>query len=137
MAQSMTQVETVSWHLAFVRGFTAPWRGFVYLCREPGLWLYGIVPVLLNLLITAFVLAIFLSAAIAFMAYLHPEFPEGWWGILLEIVSALALIMAAGTLAFVLWFILQSIFLGHFMGLLAKQVEIRLGTPADQFRDIP
>jgi uncharacterized protein involved in cysteine biosynthesis len=133
----MSQTVTIDWQHAFGRGFTAPWRGFVYLWQQPGLWLYGIVPVLLNLFISAFALAIFVGSAIAFMVYLHPEFPEGWWGILLEIVSGLALLLAAATLAFVVWFILQNILLGHFLGLLAKHVEVRLGTPADRFRDIP
>jgi CysZ protein len=133
----MSQSATVTWQDAFGRGFTAPWRGFVYLWQQPGLWLYGIVPVLLNLFISAFALAILVGAAVAFMMRLHPEFPEGWWGILLEIVAGLASLLVAGTLAFVVWFVLQSILLGHFLGLLAKHVEVRLGTPADRFRDIP
>jgi CysZ protein len=127
----------LEWHQAFLRGFTAPWRGFVYLCKHPALWLYGIVPVLLNLLITAFVLAILIAAAIAFMVYLHPEFPDVWWGILLEIVTGLLLLALAVTLAVILWMILLGILVGHAMGMLAKRVELQLGTPADRLCDIP
>jgi CysZ protein len=127
----------VPWSTAFSRGFAAPWRGFVYLWEHPGLWIYGIVPVLLNLVITAFVLAILVGAAIAFVIYFHPKFPEGWWGILIEIATALGLLVAAGTLAFVVWMLMLGILVGHSLGLLAKQVELQLGTPPDQLRDIP
>jgi uncharacterized protein involved in cysteine biosynthesis len=137
MANSVMQADAVPWQRAFFCGFAAPWHGFVYLCKHPWLWRYGIVPVLLNLVITAFVLAILLAAALAFMTYLHPAFPEGWWGILLEFATALGLLVAAGTLAFVVWLLLLGIFVGHSMGFLAKKVELELGTPADQLHDIP
>ncbi len=137
MATAATQIDAVPWSHAFGRGFAAPWHGFVYLCKQPTLWLYGIVPVLLNLVITAFVLAILIAAAVAFQVYLHPIFPEGWWGVLLECVTALGLLVAAGTLAFVVWMLLLGILVGHSLGLLAKRVELQLGTPADQMRDIP
>jgi uncharacterized protein involved in cysteine biosynthesis len=137
VAQPGSPANDVPWLTAFGRGFAAPWRGFVYLWKHPALWLYGIVPVLLNLLITAVVLAILVGAAIAFVIYLHPKFPEGWWGVLLEIATALGLLVAAGTLAFVVWLLMLGILVGHSLGLLAKQVELQLGTPADQLRDIP
>jgi CysZ protein len=137
MADSVIQTNTVPWSTAFGRGFAAPWQGFLYLWKHPALWLYGIVPVLLNLLITALVLAILVGAAMAFMVYLHPQFPEGGWGLFLEIVTALALLVAAGTLAFVVWLLLLGILVGHSLGRLAKRVELQLGTPPDQLRDIP
>ena len=40
------------WNVAFRGGFVAPWSGFVYLCRHPRLWWYGVIPVVLNLLIS-------------------------------------------------------------------------------------
>lgn len=137
MADPLTQADAVPWQRAFVRGFAAPWHGFVYLCKHPRLWRYVIVPVLLNFVITAFVLAILLAAAVAYLAHVHPAFPEGWWGILLEIVTALCLLVAAGTLAFVVWLLLLGIFVGRSMGFLAKRVERELGTPEDQLHDIP
>lgn len=137
MADAESQGKSVGWPSAFGRGFIAPWRGFVYLCKHPALWLYGIVPVLLNLVITAVVLAILIGAAIAFMAYVHPSFPEGWWGTFLEVISALGLLVLAATLAFVVWFLLLGILVGHSLGRLAKRVELQLGTPLDQLHDIP
>jgi len=133
----VTPVAPVPWFHAFRRGAAAPWHGFGYLCKKPTLWFYGIVPVLLNLIITAFVLAILFAAVMAFLVYLHPEFPEGWWGVGLEIATALGLLVVAGTLAFVVWILLLGILVGHFLGLLAKKVELQLGTPPDQLRDIP
>jgi CysZ protein len=137
MAEAVKQAVPVPWSTAFGRGFAAPWLGFAYLCKHPALWLYGIVPVLLNLVITAFVLTILIGAAIAFMTYLHPKFPEGTWGILLEIVTALGLLVATGTLAFVVWILMLGILVGHSLGRLAKRVELQLGTPPDQLQDIP
>ena len=43
-------------------GFAAPWNGFVYLCRNPALWRYGVIPIILNLLITALVLVLAMSS---------------------------------------------------------------------------
>jgi uncharacterized protein involved in cysteine biosynthesis len=60
MEDAVTQAEARPWQHAFARGFAAPWRGFVFLCKRPTLWRYVIVPVLLNFVITAFVLATFL-----------------------------------------------------------------------------
>jgi CysZ protein len=122
---------------AFGQGLAAPWRGFLHVWKRPALWLYALVPVVLNLVITAMVLTILVVAAAGFMVYLHPEFPDTWWGVLLEIVTALALLVAAGALALIVWILLLGIFVGHSMGLLAKRVELDLGTPPDQLRDIP
>lgn len=127
----------VPWLSAFGRGMAAPWRGFKYLWHQPRLWLYGIIPVLLNLLISAFVLVLLIAAAVGFMVYLHPQFTPDWAGVLLEVVVAIALLLAAAALAFVAWLLLQGILVGHFLGLLAKRVELQLGTPEDQLRDIP
>src|SRR5437868_1613781 len=104
--------QPMPWQHAFGQGFSAPWRGFLYLWNRPALWLYGLVPVLLNLVITAFVLAILILAAIGFIVYLHPEFPNEWWGIGLEIVTATGLLVIATALALVVWVLLLGIFVG-------------------------
>ena len=41
----------------FVEGFAAPFEGLSHMRRNPSLWRYGIVPILLNVLITALTLA--------------------------------------------------------------------------------
>jgi CysZ protein len=135
--KSVMQADAVPWQRACVSGFAAPCHGFVFLCKRPRLWRYVIVPVLLNLVITVFVLALLLAAAVAYIAHVHPAFSEGWWGILLEFVTALSLLVAAATLALVVWLLLLGIFVGHSLGLLAKRVERELGTPEDQLHDIP
>jgi hypothetical protein len=43
---------------AFREGLAAPWLGFRHMCRHPHLWRYGVVPILLNLLITAVVIVL-------------------------------------------------------------------------------
>jgi hypothetical protein len=61
---------------AFVEGFVAPFAGFRYMCRHTELWRYGVVPILLNLLITIFVFVLLIMSVVAFATYLHPKFPQ-------------------------------------------------------------
>lgn len=122
---------------ALKEGAAAPWEGLRYLMRHPALWRYAIWPVLLNVLITGFVLVLLLAAAAAFAWYLHPYFPEGWTGIALEVLSFLGLLLAAIGLALVLWLLLHGILTGHFYTRLARAVELQLGTPAELLRDVP
>ena len=80
---------------AFGEGFAAPREGFVYMCRHPGLWRYAVIPILLNILITALVLGLLVAAAVYFTYRLHPRFAGGWGWRALEVVVVLALIAAA------------------------------------------
>jgi uncharacterized protein involved in cysteine biosynthesis len=125
-----------SWWAAYVRGFWAPWEGFRYLCRYPGLWWYGVVPVLLNLLITGAVLLLLLAAAVWFTVHLHPLFPAGWLWAFAEFFCGVSLLVLAGGLALVMSVFLQGSLIGYYLAKLARQVELHLGLPAEAITEV-
>lgn len=122
---------------AFAEGLSAPWTGFRYMSRHPALWRYGVVPVVLNLLITTLLLVAMITVAVALWSWLHPKFADGWGWILLEVLVGLALLVAALGLTLVAWLVLQGILCGHFYGKLARQVELQLGMPPEEIREVP
>jgi len=122
---------------AFGEGLSGPWLGFRYMARHPGLWRYGVVPVLLNLLITTLLLVVLIVAAVLFFSRLHPWFADGWIWIVLEILFGLLLLGCVLGLALVAYFVLQGILCGHFYGKLARQVELQLGIRPEEIREVP
>ena len=130
-----TVTDKSSW-TRFYSGFAAPFEGFVYLCRNPQLWVYGLLPVLLNLVITAVVFLILLAAVVGFVVYLHPRFPDGWMYVGLEILTAIGCLLLALGLSLVAWIFLKGVLCGYFQAVLAREVEIRLGLPREQMQEI-
>jgi CysZ protein len=122
---------------AFVTGLAAPWRGFVYMCRNPALWRYGVIPVLLNLLINVVLLLGLVGMTIAFTAWFHPRFKEFEYGLVWEILTVAGLIVLALGVTLATWKLLEGIFCGHYYGKLAAAVELQLGLSADQIHAIP
>jgi CysZ protein len=122
---------------AFGQGLSAPWRGFRYMARHPALWRYGIVPVLLNLLITTLLLVVLVALAVLFFRRLHPWFADGWGWTLVEILFGLVLLVAVLGLALVVYLVLQGILCGHFYGKLARQVELQLGVRPEEIKEVP
>lgn len=122
---------------AFRAGFLAPWAGFRYLRQHPGLWRYGLIPIVLNVLITALVLLLLLAAIVIFVVYLHPHFPAGWFGALVEVLCAVVFLLLALAVTLAAWVLLQAILCGYFNEQLAREVEIHLGVRPGDLRDIP
>jgi CysZ protein len=118
-------------------GLQAPLEGLRYLLAHRELWRYALLPILLNLLITGFVLLLLFGIGAWFAAELHPEFARTWWGTLLEILSGVAILVVALALAAITWLALNGILCGHFYAKLAKRVELQLGTPPERLRDVP
>src|SRR5436305_838141 len=98
----------------FIQGAAAVWRGLDYMYRHPGLWRQSLWLVVLNLLITGLVLVLLIGGAVAFMIHLHPRFPADGTGLFLEILVALALLVAAVALALVVWQLLEALLCGYF-----------------------
>ena len=121
----------------FKEGMQAPMQGLSVLRGQPGLWRYAIVPVLLNLLITLAILAGLVALAVWFAVKLHPVFEDTWTERLLEAATILLLAIVAVAGALGTWILLNGILCGHYYGKLAREVEVRLGTPSDALRDIP
>jgi uncharacterized protein involved in cysteine biosynthesis len=112
-------------------------EGFSYMTRHPRLWRYAVIPVLLNLLITSLVLLILVGGVIWFARAVHPRFPDGAWGVVLEVAAVAAAVAVAALLALGTWVLLNGILCGHFYAKLAREVELDLGTPPGHLRDVP
>jgi CysZ protein len=122
---------------AFGEGLSAPWLGFRYMARHPGLWRHGVVPVLLNLLITSLLLVVLVALAVWFFSRVHPWFADGWGWFVVEILCGLALLACVLGLALLAYLVLQGVLCGHFYGKLARQVELQLGTRPEELKEVP
>ncbi|MBT4866725.1 MAG: hypothetical protein HON53_16600 [Planctomycetaceae bacterium] len=121
---------------SFREGFLAPWDGLTYMCRHRELWKYGIVPIILNVLITGLVLVVLLVTVGFAIDWLHPKFSGGWGWVALEIVCGIALAALAVLGAFGSWLLLQAVLCGFFYGKLAAQVELKLGMSPQEIREV-
>jgi uncharacterized protein involved in cysteine biosynthesis len=135
-SDSMTRPAAVGHWPSFREGFLAPWDGLAFMCRHRELWKYGVIPILLNIVISGVVLVVLLVVAGLAIDRLHPMFPAGWGWLTLEIISGIAIAALAILGAFVSWLLLEAILCGFFYGKLAVQVELKLGMPRDEMRDV-
>src|SRR6185503_7590028 len=134
--QANPRASSASFLDSFREGFLAPWEGFIYMWRHPLLWRHGLIPVALNLLITGVVLLFLVVLAIFFISRLHPLFPAGWQWLLVEILSGIAIVVAAVGLSIAAWMLLQAILCGYFYSKLARQVEIQLGARPEELPEL-
>jgi len=86
---------------SFRKGLLAPWDGLTHMCCNPSLWRYGVIPVILNVLITGVVLLLLIVFAGFAVDRLHPMFPDGWGWLALEIVCGIGLLLVALVGAFI------------------------------------
>jgi uncharacterized protein involved in cysteine biosynthesis len=130
---------------AFGQGLAAPCRGFVYMAERPSLWPYGLVPVLLNLLISVG-LVVGLWYGIGALqdrldAYFAGLFGSGVFGRILHGVSMFAAVVAAWGVALLLtvaaWYLLQGVLCDYFYRKLAVRVEVQLGSRREELTDVP
>lgn len=105
--------------------------------RQPGLWRYGVAPVLCNLVITGLMLVFLVLGVIVAVTRAHGWFVEHSYGISWEVLAAIGLIVLTLGLVLAAWKLLEGILCGHFYGRLARQVELRIGTPPEELTDIP
>jgi uncharacterized protein involved in cysteine biosynthesis len=121
---------------AFREGFLSPWEGFRFMNRNPRLWRFGVLPVLFNLLITAFVLVMLIVAGVWYARELHPRFAGSWWMRGVEVLAILGILAVVVGLALAAWLLLQSILCGYFYAKLARQVELQLGLPPGEIKEV-
>lgn len=122
---------------AFRAGFSAPWHGFVFMCRQPGLWRFGVAPVLMNIVITGLMLVLLVFAVIYAATSIDSWFGENGYAIYWEILAVCGLIVLTLGLVLAIWKLLEGILCGHFYGKLAREVELQLGTPSEELKEIP
>jgi CysZ protein len=122
---------------AVVQGVTAPCLGLAYMTGRPGLWHYGLLPVLLNLLISLGVLVGFLFGVKTLSQSVHEYFATWWGGTLFAWASLVALVVAAVAAAAAAWFVLQGLLCDFFYTRLARRVELELGAHPSELREVP
>ncbi len=117
-------------------GFFAPFAGFKFLNSRSGLWKFALLPVAINLILTLLIIV----GIIALLWWLGPKvnasFDDTFLGWLMLIASWLGLVFAAIASTFVLYLISIQILCAQFFGLLAIEVEVALGMPRDELREI-
>ena len=117
-------------------GFFAPFAGFTFLNRHSGLWKFALLPVAINVLLTLLIIA----GMIGLLWWLGPKinaaFDDTFLDWIMLISSWLGLIFAAIASTFILYLISIQILCAHFFGRLAIEVEVALGMPREELREI-
>jgi uncharacterized protein involved in cysteine biosynthesis len=124
---------------SFLMGLASPFHGLKFLLTHRSLIPYAIVPFLINVTVTLFLLAVLLTSAIGIFYWIHgmPYFATSGWhraGELLLDLAILALLVGMTAASYML---LGGILSAFFNERLAKQVEILLGTPAEHLQEAP
>jgi hypothetical protein len=125
----------------YLAGLSVPWLGLRVLLHRPGLWKYAIMPIVLNLLITAIAILAMLVMAAGIVALLN-WLTSGWQGtwfyvaIVLQVLGAAAMVMLCIAAAAIVWRLLSGILCGYFYSRLAARVERELGVGEDELCDV-
>jgi uncharacterized protein involved in cysteine biosynthesis len=125
----------------FTAGLAAPLRGWRFIAGNRSLWPHVVVPVLVNIVLTLLTFIALVALAVWFVATVHPWFHKhGWtgWGVgyVLEVLFAIVLLIVAAAGTMVAWIIINSALCGVFYARLARAVEVLLGTPRDELKDV-
>jgi len=105
--------------------------------RHPSLWRHGLLPILCNLVLTTGLFAGLVFGGYRGFLWLHAKLPSGYGWMTLEVLTGIVLVAAILALALAAWIVFQGIFCGFFYSRLAREVEILLGLPAEQMREVP
>jgi CysZ protein len=129
---------------AFGQGLAAPCRGFVYMAERPSLWPYGLLPVLVNLLLSVALLAGLWYGLGALQdrldAYFAEWFGSGFFGRILHGITLFAVIVAAWAVALLVavaaWYLFQGILCDIFYRKLVRRVELQFGARPEELREV-
>ena len=112
--------------------------------RHPRLWVHAVLPILLNVVLTSLFLAGLFWGGYEFFGYLHGKIHAGWvpdwltWlAVIGEVLLVFALMVVIALFGIALWLVFQGILCGYFYSELAKRVELILGLPEDEMREVP
>ena len=121
----------------FLSGLSGATEGFLFLCRYPTLWRYGIWPVLVNIVVALVVWLGAFQIGRMFWESVVSTFPDTWWAPIIEWGVFVALIVLTLGLGVIGYIVLQGVFCGWFFSILARQVEMMLGVAPDELKDVP
>ncbi len=142
LAAVLKPVQPTTRAAQFFEGFMAPWHGFQFIRRNPSLWPYAILAIVLNLLITTLVFIALVAAIAAIAVYVHPWFTQDqegtqyWLWLTLDVLAAVMLFVLAVGTAMIMWKLLTGILVGYQNGKLAAQTEILLGMNPEDITSI-
>ncbi|MCA9270791.1 MAG: EI24 domain-containing protein, partial [Planctomycetales bacterium] len=139
--QQLADVPAAAGFRGFLQGMSAPWLGLKVMWLRPHLWKYAVVPTLINMGITVVALLAMLVMATGFVGLTHWWVSgwQGYWfwvGVGVEILGALLMVMVCIAAAVITWRLLSGLLCGYFYGRLASQMEIDLGLPAAEQREL-
>ena len=134
----LPQKERAAGHVrSFIMGVSSPFHGLSFLLRHKSLIPYAIVPFLVNLTVTLFLLGMLLFSAVAIMYWIHgmPYFAIDAWHRTQEVLLDLAILAALLGLTAASYILLGGVLTTYFNERLARRVEILLGTPAEYLKE--
>lgn len=126
-----------SWLQAFAEGFGAPLAGLRFMNRHPRLWTHAVLPILLNILLTALFLAGTVWGGYEFVLWIHGKFSDAWGWIFIKALIDIAVVAIVLLLGVAGWLVFQGILCGYFYSELARRVELLLGLRKEDMREVP
>ncbi|MBI1312236.1 hypothetical protein GC176_13185 [bacterium] len=133
----MAETQTTGLAGDYVRGLAASFEGLRFLCARPTLWRFAVWPILINIVVS--LAALYLAYQL--FGYLSQSYadslPIGLIATIKKWMAFFAALVAAFSTAFVVYVLLQSVFCAWFFSLLARQVELFLGTARNELSDPP
>ncbi len=128
---------SISLLTGFARGFAAPLDGLLFMRKHPALWQYGLMPMVINLVISGIVMLAAAYGVWYAAGQLEGVFPEGWLGQVGYYASLIGLVLLAVMLAFGFWILMQGLLCGVYYEKLTRRIEEILDSDASQFEDLP
>lgn len=120
----------------FGAGYHAPWQGWAFLWKTPGLRRHAIGPVIVNLVLTGVALPLFLVGGLLLaIQWLRSNLSSSdpFFRQFMAAILAMAGFLVA---SFILWRILHTVVCGFVHMRLARSVETYLGGPPTTFKEL-
>jgi uncharacterized protein involved in cysteine biosynthesis len=121
----------------FARGFAAPLDGLLFMRKHPALWQYGLVPMVINLILSGIVMLAAAYGVWYAAGQLEGMFPEGWLGQVGYYASLIGLVLLAVMLALAFRILMQGLLCGVYYEKLTRRIEETLDSGTSQFDDLP
>lgn len=120
----------------FRAGFAASATGFTFLNKHPGLWRFGILPVVVNIVVTFIVwLSSFSAGWMAWESY-QASLPIAWWADAVKWIGLVCIVLLTLALAFIMYVLLLGVVCAWFFGRLSYHVELALGADKADLSEI-
>jgi len=122
----------------FLEGMKTPFDGWRFMLKHWQLWRFAWAAVIINFFTTILALILAAWGGWWLITYIHshPKF-AGFWMTILEVFLIIGIIVSVLTWAVIVYFVLGSALTGYFNSILAKHVELILGTPESELKDPP